>query len=525
MQAAPSVPPRAQQPANEVPSTALRCYRTLHSREAQVDSSITSRLNTRQDAGEVLSRDAGDMDHFLEAAQDALDTEEDAEDFLAAAAAAADSARRSSNFRFYGQPEPAERMEFFNEQILEEDEPHDGSSDDDVVDCVSLDRIPESRLVQQDTVTGDMDTLDDSDVTDTEVAEIMELPEQNVKPSSLPELTELSEDDDVEVEASLMNASSNRLAGRRVAGSMSPVAENAMELPDIDPVGTFRESRIGAGKRRHAGTISPPLQEEEQGFNVIIDAANLAANAGDVEMGHFLMAAAAAAAELGGYTKNDVFDNFAENHVDDEFVQSIERSSRLGNRTVAAADDERTRSHLSARQNAETLRVSALQRRNVDSGATPEPLVLNDLSEAIAQQIASGTPEMIELAQQIVETTLTQKSESDSPARSSPRSPMSPRSPRAANARRRSSTNGQENAYTTITSPKSARKSFDTQNQQAVDNLRRMSDSSRTSTDMTMLTESGGRRRKNSMDPTGGLTLPLSPTEDLRPALLNDIMI
>ena len=185
------------------------------------------------------------------------------------------------------------------------------------------------------------------------------------------------------------------------------------------------------------------------------EAAEAAAVSGDGEMAFFYAAAAAAATITGGAKAGAYFGSLANGgHVDDatEVEDEPVRTSRLGRRQVAGADGT-TGSLLNKRREAETLGVSGLRRKNVDTGPMPLDITAADMAELMSQQIAQNTTvEMVELAQQMALSTLGDiGQQAEEGARKSPLSPhQSPRSPgrKAGGSRRKSG--GQEN----MTSPK-----------------------------------------------------------------------
>jgi hypothetical protein len=296
---------------------------------------------------------------------------------------------------------------------------------------------------------------------------------------------------------------SSRLSARRVAGIMSPTNE-------------FEQSRLHAG-RRAAEVMSPPGVGDDETMALFYQAAESAAVSGDGEMAYFYAAAAAAATITGGAKADAYFNSLEDSHVDDATEGEYEpvRTSRLGQRQVAGADDTKG-NLLTKRREAETLGVSGLHRKNVDTGPAPVDITAADMAGLMAQQIAQNTTvEMIELAQQMALSTLGQQAEDG--ARKSPLSPhQSPRSPGRKNPhqspRSRRKSGGQEN----MTSPKSVRKSFENFQPSSPKGVRK-------SFDLTKSPVNGGiveqasrnsftsprkERRRSSIDPTGGIASP-----------------
>lgn len=407
-----------------------------------------------------------------------------------------------------------------------------------------------------------------------EAIEREEAQEERLPLLDLDNIADIQEDEVNLPEASLGNGTLNRLGGRRVASVMSPPGSQRNSLvldysqPDpiqrapssplvksrlgrkeatiMSPPGSARASLVPpepeAGhdfsqsrlyQRRDAGVMSPTHGTEKE-FQIFRDAAEMASGAGDDTMSQFYMEAAAAATMIG--VRN--IDNMAEYHVDDfdGFEETVDRSSRLESRTLAGTDDQRMTSNLT-RSDAGSLRPSQLQRKQVDNGII-EAITKADLGELMAKQLTLSTSaEMVELAQHMAEQTMAHAKEAERAT--------SPRSPQHGSPRSRRKSTSQENAYTTIVSPRSSRKSFDTQIQNGVispklgrksydqgsqifENARRVSDSSNRR-ESTEVQSPAPRQRRSSMDPTGGLMLPLSPQGDkvdtLNSTLLNDIIV
>lgn len=291
----------------------------------------------------------------------------------------------------------------------------------------------------------------------------------------------------------------SRLSARRVAGIMSPTNE-------------FEQSRLHAG-RRAAEFMSPPGVGEDETMALFYQAAESAAVSGDGEMAYFYAAAAAAATITGGAKADAYFNSLEDSHVDDATEGEDEpvRNSRLGQRQVAGDDDTKG-SLLTKRRDAETLGVSGLQRKNVDTGPAPVDITATDMAGLMAQQIAKNTTvEMIELTQQMVLSTLGQQAEDG--ARKSPLSPhQSPRSPGRKNGASRRKSGGQEN----MTSPKSVRKSFDNFQPSSPKGVRKSFDLTKSpvnggiveGTSRNSYTSPRKDRRRSSIDPTGGIASP-----------------
>lgn len=320
---------------------------------------------------------------------------------------------------------------------------------------------------------------------------------ENVGPADFPVVEEEdAESDDAE------ESGASRLSARRVAGIMSPTNE-------------FEQSRLHAG-RRAAEVMSPLGAGDDETMAHFYEAAEAAAVSGDGEMAFFYAAAAAAATITGGAKAGAYFGSLANGgHVDDatEVEDEPVRTSRLGRRQVAGADGT-TGSLLNKRREAETLGVSGLRRKNVDTGPMPLDITAADMAELMSQQIAQNTTvEMVELAQQMALSTLGDiGQQAEEGARKSPLSPhQSPRSPgrKAGGSRRKSG--GQEN----MTSPKSARKSFENFQPSSPKGGRKSFDvrsppkeSIIEEISRNSYTSPRKDRRRSSIDPTGGIASP-----------------